>query len=437
LSNVEIGLWSFPLLLLIIFLRAPIGLAMLACGIAGMWMVTGSPNIVLSKLKFETYSTFSSYSLSIVPIFLLMGHLAGIGGMSRSLFKAAEAWLGHRRGGTAMAAVGACAGFGSICGSSLATAATMAQVALPELRRAGYAGGLSTATLAAGGTLGILIPPSVILVIYATLTEQNIAKLFLAAFVPGILAAIGYCLVIAVFVRLYPASAGSAPRLPYGERFRALVAVWPVLLVFVAVVGGIYSGIFTPTEGASVGALGTGLIAWASGQLTLEKFWSAILATATGTAMIFFIVLGAAFFNAFLALTQVPQLISTFVVEQGYGPWAVLAIILAIYLLLGCVMDSLSMILLTVPIFFPMMTGLDFGLSQEHMAIWFGILVLIVVEVGLITPPVGLNLFVINAMDRTTPIRETYHAVMFFVASDIVRVALLAMFPAITLFLLD
>jgi tripartite ATP-independent transporter DctM subunit len=436
LSAVEIGLWSFPVLLLIIFLRAPIGLAMLVCGIGGMWMVTGSPNIVLAKLKTETYSTFSSYSLSIVPIFLLMGHLAGIGGMSRALFKAAEAWLGHYRGGTAMAAVGACAGFGSICGSSLATAATMAQVALPELRRAGYSGGLSTATLAAGGTLGILIPPSVILVVYATLTEQNIAKLFLAAFIPGILAALGYVLVIALYVRLYPRSAGQRPRMPYPERWRALFAVWPVLLVFIAVVGGIYSGVFTPTEGASVGALGTGIIAWVSGELTWAKCWQAIMATAVGTAMIFFIVLGAAFFNAFLALTQVPQLISTFVIEQGFGPWLVLAIILALYMLLGCVMDSLSMILLTVPIFFPMMTSLDFGMSQEHMAIWFGILVLIVVEVGLITPPVGLNLFVINAMDRNTPIRETYQAVMFFVGTDIVRVVILAAFPSITLFLL-
>lgn len=436
MSAVEIGLWSFPVLLLIIFLRAPIGLAMLICGLGGMWMVTGSPNIVLAKLKTETYSTFSSYSLSIVPIFLLMGYLAGIGGMSRALFKAAEAFLGHYRGGTAMAAVGACAGFGSICGSSLATAATMAQVALPELRRAGYAGGLSTATLAAGGTLGILIPPSVILVVYATLTEQNIAKLFLAAFIPGILAAIGYVLVIALYVRLYPHTAGQRPRMPYPERWQALLAVWPVMVVFVAVVGGIYTGVFTPTEGASVGALGTGIIAWVSGELTWAKFWQAIMATAVGTAMIFFIVLGAAFFNAFLALTQVPQLISTFVIEQGYGPWLVLTIILALYLLLGCVMDSLSMILLTVPIFFPMMTSLDFGMSQEHMAIWFGILVLIVVEVGLITPPVGLNLFVINAMDRTTPIRETYQAVMFFVATDLVRVALLAAFPAITLFLL-
>ena len=436
MSAVEIGLWSFPVLLIIIFLRAPIGLAMLLCGIGGMWLVTGSPNIVLAKLKTETYSTFSSYSLSIVPIFLLMGHLAGIGGMSRALFKAAEAFLGHYRGGTAMAAVGACAGFGSICGSSLATAATMAQVALPELRRAGYAGGLSTATLAAGGTLGILIPPSVILVVYATLTEQNIAKLFLAAFIPGILAALGYVLVIALYVRLYPESAGRQPRMAFPERWRALAAVWPVMLVFVAVVGGIYTGVFTPTEGASVGALGTGIIAFVSGELTWAKFWQAIMATAVGTAMIFFIVLGAAFFNAFLALTQVPQLISTFVIEQGYGPWLVLTIILLLYLVLGCVMDSLSMILLTVPIFFPMMTSLDFGMSQEHMAIWFGILVLIVVEVGLITPPVGLNLFVINAMDRNTPIRETYQAVMFFVGTDIVRVAILAAFPSITLFLL-
>jgi len=436
LSNIEIGLWSFPVLLGMIFLRAPIGLAMLVCGLGGMWMVTGSPNIVLAKLKTETFTTFSSYSLSIIPIFLLMGHLAGIGGMSRSLFKAAEAWLGHLRGGTAMAAVGACAGFGAICGSSLATAATMGQVALPELKRAGYSGGLSTAALAAGGTLGILIPPSVVLVVYATLAEQNIAKLFLAAFVPGILAALGYMVVIALFVRIYPDAGGAQPRLPMAARLRALGAVWPVMLIFIAVVGGIYTGIFTPTEGASVGALGTGLVAWSSGQLSFGRLKQAVLATATGTAMIFFIVLGAAFFNAFLALSQVPQTISAWVVEQGWAPMTVLFAILFVYLVLGCVMDSLSMILLTIPIFFPVMTSLDFGMSQEHMAIWFGILVLIVVEVGLITPPVGMNLFIINAMDRSTPITATYHAVIYFVASDMLRVVLLALFPAITLFLI-
>lgn len=437
MTAIEIGLLSFPVLLGIIFLRAPIGLAMLVCGLGGIWIITGSPDIVLAKLKTETFGTFSNYSLSIVPIFLLMGHLAGLGGMSQALFKAAEAWLGHRKGGTAMAAIGACAGFGSICGSSLATAATMAQVALPELRRAGYAGGLSTATLAAGGTLGILIPPSVVLVVYATLTEQNIAKLFLAAFVPGIIAAIGYMLVIAIFVRLYPDSAGSLPRLPYAERFRALRAVWPVATIFITVVGGIYTGIFNPTEGASIGALATGLLAWHAGGLDWTRLKAALMATASGTAMIFFIVLGAAFFNSFLAMTQVPQTMSAWVIEQGYGPWLVLTIILVLYLLLGCIMDSLSMILLTIPIFFPVMQSLDFGLGQEDMAIWFGILVLIVVEVGLITPPVGLNLFVINAMDPKTPIRETYFAVMFFVASDIIRVAVLTAFPVITLFLLS
>jgi tripartite ATP-independent transporter DctM subunit len=436
LTGVQLGLLAFPVLLGLIFLRAPIGLAMLVVGVGGMWAVTGSPNIVLSKFKTETYSTFSSHSLSIIPIFLLMGHLAGLGGMSRALFKAAEAWLGHRKGGTAMAAVGACAGFGSICGSSVATAATMAQVALPELRRAGYSGGLSTATLAAGGTLGILIPPSVVLVIYATLTDTNIAKLFLAAFVPGIIAAIGYMLVIALYVRLYPDSAGSLPRMPYAQRFRALFDVWPVMLIFLAVVGGIYTGIFNPTEGASVGALGTGLVAWASGGLDWPRLRAALIATASGTAMIFLIVLGAGFFNAFLALTQMPQVASGWIVEQGFGPWFVLACILMIYLVLGCVMDSLSMILLTIPIFYPVMLALDFGMSPEHMAIWFGILVLIVVEVGLITPPVGMNLFVINAIDRQTPMRETYGAVMFFVTTDLARVILLALVPGITLFLI-
>lgn len=436
MSNIEIGLYSIPVLLGMIFLRAPIGLAMIICGLGGMWIVTGSPNIVLSKLKNETYSTFSSYSLSILPIFLLMGHLASLGGMSRALFKAAEAWLGHRKGGTAMAAVGACAGFGSICGSSLATAATMARVALPELRQAGYSGGLSTAALAAGGTLGILIPPSVILVIYAILTEQNIDKLFLAAVVPGVLAALGYILVITLYVRIYPDSAGKLPRMPYEERLEAVSKIWPVLLIFIVVVGGIYKGTFNPTEGASVGALGTGIVAWMSGGLTWKTLWGAITSTASNTAMIFIIVLGASFFNAFLALTQVPQTLTAFVVEQGFGPWLVLTIILVIYLVLGCVMDSLSMILLTIPIFFPVMSELDFGMSHDHMAIWFGILVLIVVEVGLITPPVGLNLFIINAMDRETPMSETYKAVLFFVASDILRVALLAIFPAITLFLI-
>ena len=436
MSNFDIGLLSLPVLMLLIFLRMPIGLAMLVVGLGGTAMITGGWIVVLAKLKTETFTTFSSYSLSIVPLFLLMGQFATLGGMSTSLFNAAESWLGHRRGGVAMAAVGACAGFGAICGSSLATAATMGQVALPELRRYGYPGGLSTATLAAGGTLGILIPPSVVLVIYAILTEQNIAKLFLAAFIPGILAAVGYIITISIYMRVFPSAAQIRDRVPYAARFKALFDVWPVLLVFFLVVGGIYLGWFTPTEAAAIGAAGTAIIAWANRALTFKSVTDSILATASSTAMIFLIVLGAGFFNAFLALTQVPQEVSAFIGTQGYSPWLVLTIILLLYLVFGCFMDSLSMILLTVPIFFPIIMELDFGLTGEETAIWFGILVLIVVEVGLITPPVGMNLFVINSMERETPIVQTYKAVMPFVASDIIRTIILVVFPGITLFLL-
>ncbi|MBB3992591.1 tripartite ATP-independent transporter DctM subunit [Sulfitobacter undariae] len=437
MSNLELGFWSFPVLLVMIFLRAPIGLAMLLCGFGGWYLAMGgNPTPLLAKLKSETYTTFSSYSLTIIPLFLLMGQFATLSGMSQALFRAAESFLGHRRGGVAMAAVGACAGFGAICGSSLATAATMSKVALPELKRYGYSGGFSTATLAAGGTLGILIPPSVILVIYAILTEQNIAKLFLAAFIPGILAALGYVLTISIYVRLYPDAAGTRAPVPMAERFAALGKTWPVMAIFVLVVGGIYLGWFTPTEAAAIGAAATGLVALVSRSLGWSVLKQSLIGTARTTAMIFFIVLGAGFYNGFLALSGVPQFMADWVVGQGLSPWLVLVIILVFYLIFGCLMDSLSMILLTVPIFFPVISAMDFGMSAEHVAIWFGILVLIVVEVGLITPPVGMNLFIINSMDRDTPMKETYKTVMFFVASDIVRVALLVAFPAITLFLL-
>ena len=316
MSDLALGYLSFPVLLVLIFLRAPIGLAMLLCGIGGLWLAMDGTTVFMARLKSEVYTTFSSYNLSIIPMFLLMGQFATLSGMSQALFNAAQSWLGHRKGGMAMAAVGACAGFGAICGSSLATAATMSRVALPELRKYGYSGGFSTATLAAGGTLGILIPPSVILVIYAILTEQNIAKLFVAAFIPGLLAALGYMLTIAIYVRIYPDQAGTHARLPYADRFRSLFAVWPVLIVFALVVGGIYNGWFTPTEGAAVGAMGTGLIALFAGSLNWAVFRDSILQTATGTGMIFFIVLGAGFYNGFLALTQVPQELSAWVTDR-------------------------------------------------------------------------------------------------------------------------
>lgn len=436
MSGLEIGIYSFPLLILLIFIRIPIGLSMLMVGFVGSFLIGDNWVPILSKLKNETFSTFSSYSLTIIPLFLLMGQFARLGGMSQALFKAAETWMGHKKGGVAMAAIGACAGFGAICGSSLATAATMGQVALPELRKYGYSGKLATGALAAGGTLGILIPPSFVLVIFAILTEQNIAKLFIAALVPGLLAAVGYIIAISIYVRIYPDEAGSRERAPYAERFRALLQVWPVMAIFLIVVGGIYAGVFTPTEGAAVGAAGTGILAYFNGGLTKKSVIDSILQTATATGMIFFIVFGASIYNGFLALSQVPQEIADWVVLLGLSPWTILVLILVIYMILGCVMDSLSMILLTIPIFFPIVSVLDFGLAPDEFAIWFGILVLIVVEVGLITPPVGMNLFVINSMAKTTPLADTFRGVIPFVTSDIVRTIILVMFPSITLFLM-
>lgn len=433
MSNFEIGLWSFPALLVLLFLRIPIGPAMALIGFCGTWLVTGTPTMTLAQLKNMTFGTFANYSFSIIPLFLLMGQFATISGMSRDLFKAAEAWLGHLKGGVAMSAVGACAGFGSICGSSLATAATMGQVALPELKRYGYSGRLATGTLAAGGTLGILIPPSVVLVIYAILTELNIAKLFVAAMIPGVLAAAGYMITIAILVRLKNEAGTVLERKTFEQRLVALLKVWPVLTIFLAVVGGIYFGFFTPTEAAAVGAAGTGLLALFSGQLNFRKTGDAILGTAKSTGMIFMIILGASLFNNFLALTQLPQNTASWVGSQGFSPWLVLFAVLALYLVFGCIMDSLSMILLTVPIFYPIMVGLDFGMSPDDFGLWFGILVLIVVEVGLITPPVGMNLFVINALDKDTPIGETFRGTLPFVIADLVRVAILLALPVLTL----
>lgn len=390
--------WSLPVLMLLIFLRVPIGLSMLLMGLGGSWWIFGSLAPLLSQMQTLAYGQFSSHSLSIIPLFLLMGQFASQGGMSRALFKAAEAFIGHRKGGAAMAAVGACAGFGAICGSSLATAATMGQVALPELRRAGYANSISVGALAAGGTLGILIPPSIVLVIYAILAEQNVAKMFAAAFVPGVVAALGYMLTIAIMVRIKPSLAGTVQPLPWAERWRALGQVWPVLLIFALVLGGMYSGLFTPTEGAAVGVVGTALVAWWRGGLRAANLKGIFESTAASTGMLFMIVLGAAAYNTFLALSMLPQELAAWVGTLGLSPYEILWAILLFYVVFGCVMDSMSMILLTIPIFYPMISGLDFGLTPEELGIWFGILVLVVAEVGLITPPVGMNLFVIQSM---------------------------------------
>jgi C4-dicarboxylate transporter, DctM subunit len=438
MSNLQLGIWSLPILLALIFLRMPIGLAMMLVGFAGSWMVYGDLAPLLNQMKSISYSQFSVHSLSIVPLFLLMGQFASLGGISQALFKAAEAFLGHKKGGVGMAAIGACAGFGSICGSSLATAATMGQVALPELRRQGYDSGFAAGTLAAGGTLGILIPPSIVLVIYAMLAEQNIGKLFTAALVPGVLAALGYMLVIAIVGHYRPTWVGTTlPKMPWGERLKALAAIWPVLTIFLIVIGGINFGIFTPTEGAAVGVVATGVLAWMKGGLDKKLLLESFEITAAGTAMIFLIVLGAAAFNNFMALSELPQALASWVGAKGWSAFGVLTAIIIFYLIAGCFLDSLSMILLTIPIFFPMITGLDFyGLAAEEKAIWFGIITLIVVEVGLITPPVGMNLFVIQSMAPGVAMRDIFRGVLPFVISDLIRTVFIVAFPAISLTLL-
>ncbi|MCR9086278.1 MAG: TRAP transporter large permease [Rhodobacteraceae bacterium] len=443
MSGLAIAGVGIAALLVMLALRVPIAAAMALTGFAGTWAVLGSPAAGLSQLKSLSFDTFASHSLSIIPLFLLMGQIATRSGISAALYQAAADWLGHRRGGLAMATVGASAGFGAICGSSLATASTVGQVALPEMRSRGYSDRLSTGVLAAGGTLGILIPPSIVLVIYAILTEQNIVKMFAAAFVPGLLAVLGYLIAVALTVRLSPGSAQPTPRVPVSARWRSLAKVWPAVAIFALVMGGMVGdwnwarpgtqALFTPTEAAAVGALAMLVYGIVYGGLRWRGLSEAILETASATGFIFLILLGAQMFNTFLAYTQTPQALAEWVQALGIAPLGILAAMLLFYLVLGCVMDSLSMILLTIPVFFPIIAAQEFGLSPEEVAIWFGILVLIAVEVGLITPPVGLNLFIINRLAPDVPLRATYLGVLPFLAADLVRVGLLLAVPGLTL----
>lgn len=434
MSGMAISLTMFGVLVVLLVLGIPVSLTLLLVGGMGYIWVSGLDPL-LNYMNAAPYFQAANYSLSVIPLFILMGQFATGSGLSTGIFNAAAAWLGHRRGGIAMAAIGACAAFGSICGSSLATAATMAHVSLPEMKRLNYSGRLATGSLAAGGTLGILIPPSVVLVIYAILTEQSIGKLFLAAMVPGVLAALGYMAAIAVVVRFDPKAGPAAPKANFTARLKTLGELLPVIVIFVVVMGGIYGGFFTPTEGAAVGAAATGLLAALNG-MRMEGLIECLLGTAGLTAMIFFILIGADLFNAFLAITQMPNEAAAAIASSGYSPLTVLFLILLFYLALGAVMDSMSMILITIPVLFPIVMGLDFGLSPEHTAIWFGILVLVVVEVGLITPPFGLNVFVINSMAPDVPLAESFRGVFPFLAVDFLRVLIMVAFPIITLFLL-
>jgi len=416
--------------------RVPIGIAMFAVGAGGYVYLTGNPTALLNSLKNLAYARLSNYDLVVIPLFFLMGQFATHGGLSKALFRCVSAFLGHRRGGIAMAAVGACAGFGAICGSSLATAATMGQVALPELRRYGYSGALATGALAAGGTLGIMIPPSVPLVIYAILTQESIGKLFMAAVIPGIIAMLGYMLVIQIMVRLKPGSGPAGPEVAFGEKMRSLVTVLPVIFVFIVVIVGIYGGWANPTEAAAIGAAACGVLAVVSGGMRMQGMLDSALGTAQATAMIFLVLLGADMLNTTLALSQMPSELAAWVKNSGLSPIVVMIMILVIYIFLGCVMDSLAMILLTIPIFYPMVMGLDyFGMSLQDKSIWFGILALMVVEIGLVHPPVGMNVYIINRLARDVPLTETFKGVVPFLISDFARIILLLYVPVISLFL--
>ncbi len=434
MDAISMALLLFAVMLVLMAIRVPIAAAMFVAGVVGYLAQAGWLPLV-SHLKSFAYGRFSSYDLSVIPLFLLMGQFATQGGLSRALFKFANALLGGFKGGMAMSAVVACAAFGAVCGSSIATAATIGSVALPEMKRHGYAGKLSTATVAAGGTLGILIPPSVVLVIYAILAEQNIAKLFAAAFIPGLIAMVGYIIAIAIYVRVVPGLCPDKTAVDRSELWSSAVGVWPVAAIFFVVFGGIYGGVFTPTEGAAIGAFATFLTAVLRRELSWKGFIQSMYSTAEATAMIFMIFLGADMLNSALALTQAPNQLAQAVGALGWPPLAIIAAILLFYVVLGCVMDELSMILLTIPIFFPLVMGLDLGLPPAEKAIWFGILVLMVVSIGLLAPPVGLNVYVVNSMEKSTPIAESYRGVMPFLISDFIRTTLLLTFPVISLYL--
>ena len=433
MSPVTTGLLMFGAMLVLMGLRIPIAAAMFIPGAVGYWSMTNEMTL-LNVLKGSSVARLTLYELSVIPLFLLMGQFATQGGLSRALFRAASAFLGHVKGGIAMASLLAAGAFGAVCGSSVATAATITQVAYPEMKRLGYQGRLSTATLAAGGTLGILIPPSVPLVVYGILTEQSIGKLFAAAMVPGLLAMLGYLVVVALICHFRPAAGPATERVPWSRRWKALLQVWPIMTIFVAVFGGIYGGVFSPTEGAAVGAVMTLVAALMNRELNRESLWRSCTATAETSAMVFMIFLGADMMNAALALTQMPAGVAAWVTGLPVPPVMIIGAIIAMYVLLGCVMDELSMLLLTIPVIFPAVMGLElFGLNPEMKAIWFGILVLMTVGIGMLAPPVGLNVYVVNNLAKDVPMTETYKGVFPFLAWDAIRVVLLLLFPGIAL----
>ncbi len=437
MSKLAIAAIMMAATLTFIVIRVPIGAAMFVAGAAGYWAMVGDAAL-LNFLKGLLWSNLANYDLSVIPLFLLMGELATAAGFSRSLFRAANTLVGHLKGGIAMSSILACATFGAICGSSVATTATVARIALPQMRELNYSDRLSTGTLAVGGTLGILIPPSIILVIYAILAEQSIAKLFAAAMIPGVLAISGYCIVIAVMVRIYPDQAPIAPRVSNRERLKAIADAWPIVAIFLVMFVGIYGGFFTPTEGASVAVAATLLLGIARKRLTWRSIVKSILPVVQSSAMIFLILLGAGMLNAALAISQVPASAALWAQELQVSPILIVGGFLLIFALLTCVLDELAMMLLLLPILLPIVMDLDlYNLTSEQKAIWFGILMLSVVAFGLLAPPIGLNVYVVRTVAHNVPVWDIYRGIIPFLLWDILRIILLLAFPALTLIALQ
>ncbi len=410
------------------FLRIPLAVAMGIAGVVGLGLMRGwTPAYAsVSQVVFETGF---AYVLSVIPLFVLMGNLVSRAGLARELFNAANAFVGHRRGGLAMASVIASGGFGSICGSSIATAATMSRVAYPEMRKHGYSDALSAGAIASGGTLGILIPPSTIMVIYGIITETNIGKLFVAGILPGIVAVALLCLAVVFVTWRNPEAGPPAQYHGWSERLRALRDVWGVALLFGLVIGGIYGGVFTATEGAGMGAAGAFFFALARGALSPKVLMDVLIESTRTTAMLFTILIAAMVFTNFINFTSMPNDLRDFILQFSPNPIMVVVMMMGIYVLLGMVMEELTMVLLTIPVFFPIITGLGFD------PVWFGVLIVTIVEIGMISPPVGMNLFVLNSLLPDVKLTTIFKGVWPFVVADIVRLGILIAFPAISLWL--
>jgi tripartite ATP-independent transporter DctM subunit len=435
-----ISLLGFAAVLILAFLRLPIAFAMGTVGAVGFAALNNwNWKASLSPAAGSVLDTLQTESLSVIPLFILMGMLVSRAGLAQELYRASNAFLGHRKGGLAMATIVACGGFSAICGSSLATAATMSKVAMPEMRKFGYADQLATASIAAGGTLGILIPPSVILIIYGIMTEQSIDKLFLAGIIPGTLGVLLYMAAVRWAVWRNPGAGPAGQRIRWGERLVALRSVWAIALLFVAILGGIYLGIYTVTEAAGIGAGGALLIALFRGQLTFSSLTEALTETVKTTAMLFAVLIGAQIFQRFIVRAGMPDDLLAFVTGFDVAPLTVILLILLVYILLGCVFESLSMLLLTVPVFAPLVANLGLfpvyeGAQAEEVAlIWFGIIVVVVTEISLITPPVGLNVFVLKGVLGDVTTATIFKGVTPFWIADIFRLLLLVLVPTLVL----